>query len=74
MTNEIESGHRVLKAIQDGGHPSRADALVFRIWAGPRTRMGPLDEIAKQVLDPEFATVASAPGKNSSFCNAKDFR
>jgi hypothetical protein len=47
---EVESAHRALKAIEEGGHPSQADALVLRLWAGPHTKMVPLEEIAKQIL------------------------
>jgi len=47
---EIDCARRVLKAIEHGGHPSQADALLLRLWAGPRTPLQPLEEIAKQVM------------------------
>jgi hypothetical protein len=61
MTNEMKTALRVLKVIKDGGHPSQADALVLRLWAGPRTGTGPLDEIAKQLLE--------VAAKRVSFCD-----
>ena len=50
---EIEAARRALKAIEEGGHPSRVDALTLRLWSGPRHKMGPLEEIAKNILKAE---------------------
>jgi hypothetical protein len=48
---EVESARRALKAIEDNRHPSQEDALALRRWAGPRYKMGPLEEIAKNILE-----------------------
>jgi len=48
--DEVAAARRVLKAIKDGGHPSQADALVLRLWAGPDTKMLPLMDIATEIL------------------------
>jgi hypothetical protein len=47
---EVESARRALKAIEDNRHPSPDDALALRLWAGPRYKMAPLEEIAKNIL------------------------
>jgi hypothetical protein len=48
---EVESARRVLKAIEEGGYPSQADALTLRLWAGPRTKTRPLEEIAEKIIE-----------------------
>ena len=50
---EVEIARRVLQAIADHRHPTRADALALRLWAGPRTRMRPLTDIAKVMIEAE---------------------
>jgi hypothetical protein len=47
---EVEAARRVIKAIEHGGNPSQADALMLRLWIGPHTRMLPLEEIAKDII------------------------
>ena len=47
---QVESARRALKAIEEGGHPSQSDALALRFWTGPRYKIGPLEEIAKNIL------------------------
>jgi hypothetical protein len=47
---EVAAARRVLNAIRQGGHPSQADALVLRLWAGPYTKMHPLLDIARKIL------------------------
>ena len=47
---DIESARRALKAIEDNRQPSQGDALVLRLWAGPRYKMGSLEEIGKNIL------------------------
>lgn len=47
---DVESARRALKAIEDNRYPSQEDALALRRWAGPRYKMGPLEEIAKNIL------------------------
>ena len=47
---EVESARRAFEAIEDNRHPSQEDALALRVWAGPRYKMGPLEEIAKNIL------------------------
>ena len=50
---EVETARRVLQAIADHRHPTRADALVLRLWAGPGTRMRPLKDIAGEIIEAE---------------------
>ena len=47
---DVDSARRVLEAIKNGGHPSQADALTLRLWAGPRNKMLPLEDIANEIL------------------------
>jgi hypothetical protein len=49
-TTEVESALRALRAIEDNRQPSQEDSLTLRLWAGPRYRMGPLEEIATNIL------------------------
>jgi hypothetical protein len=51
---EAESARRALKAIADDCHPTQADALVLRLWAGPHAKIGPLEEIGKQIIEAEY--------------------
>ena len=48
---EVEIARRVLKTIADNRNPSQADALTLRLWAGPRTNMLPLEEIATEIIE-----------------------
>jgi hypothetical protein len=48
--SEVESARRALQAIEDGRHPSQEHALALRLWAGPRYKMAPLEEIAENIL------------------------
>ncbi len=50
---EVKIARRVLQTIADHRHPIRADALALRLWAGPRTGMRPLKDIAKKIIEAE---------------------
>ena len=48
--NEIATAHRVLAALKRGRKPADADAVLLRLWIGPRTKM-PLAEIATAIIE-----------------------
>jgi hypothetical protein len=48
---EVETARRVLEAIAEHRSPTQSDALVLRLWAGPRNGMRPLKDIAKEVTE-----------------------
>jgi hypothetical protein len=50
---DYQAAHRVLKAIENHGHPLRVDALVLRLWAGSSAILRPLKEIAKAIVKAE---------------------
>jgi hypothetical protein len=47
---EVEAARRALKAINNGRHPSQADALMLRLWAGPRNPLRPIADIAYEIV------------------------
>jgi len=48
-SDQLKLARRVLKVIEDHGHPSHADAFALRLLAEPRIRLSPLEEIAKEI-------------------------
>ena len=50
QTSNLELAQRVLKIIEHHGHPSQADALALRLWAGTDYRLRPLEQIAKKIF------------------------
>jgi hypothetical protein len=63
LPTDIEIARRVLRAIEDHNHPSRADILALRLRAKPEIRLRSLEEIAKEFIKAESG-VAKAPTRN----------
>ena len=47
---EIAAALRVLDAIKNNEGIRQPDALILRLWAGPRKVAWPLDKIAEKIL------------------------
>jgi hypothetical protein len=52
--NDVATAKIVLETIADNRHPSQADVMVLRLWAGSRKLGRPLEDIAQEIIRTEF--------------------
>jgi hypothetical protein len=48
--SQVETARRALKAIKDGGRPTKADAIALQKYAGPIGRTVPIKDIANEIM------------------------
>ncbi len=63
-TANLELAQRVVKVIEEHGHPSQSDALALRLWAGPHGGLHPLKDIAQAFIEAERVYWVEAPERD----------